>query len=323
MKKQCRLIAMLLIVVFALCACSNNSNPAEYSTGIVVGFSQLGAESDWRRANTKSMQDAFSESSGYRLIMDDAQQKQDKQITAIRNYIQQGVDYIVLAPVTETGWDTVLQEAKTAGIPVFIVDRMIDCRDDSLYTGWVGSDFKEEGRKAIEWMETHPDKSNPQIVHLQGTIGSSAQLGRSQALYAGLNAHPEWKLVWRESGEFTQAKGEEIIRQLLKNNIVFNTIYAENDDMAYGAIHALREVGLEPGRDVRIITFDANHKALEMVMNGEIALAVECNPLHGPRVRALIEQLRLGQLPQKQTFVTEEWFDITNLSPQILDERGY
>ena len=151
---------------------------------ITVGFSQAGAESDWRTANSESMKSTFSTENGYNLIFDDAQQKQENQITAIRNFIQQEVDYIVLAPVTETGWDTVLQEAKDAGIPVIIVDRMVDVSDDSLYTTWIGTDSLLEGRKAAEWLNAYTtakgiDAKDVNIVDIQGTIGSTAQIGRS------------------------------------------------------------------------------------------------------------------------------------------------
>ena len=159
---------------------------------ITVGFSQVGAESDWRTANTESMKSTFSEENGYELIFDDAQQKQENQLTAIRNFIQQEVDYILLAPVTETGWDTVLQEAKDADIPVIIVDRMVDVSDDSLYTTWIGTDSLLEGRKAAEWLNAYTtakgiDAKDVNIVDIQGTIGSTAQIGRSKGLEEGVD----------------------------------------------------------------------------------------------------------------------------------------
>ena len=161
---------------------------------ITVGFSQVGAESDWRTANTESMKSTFSEENGYELIFDDAQQKQENQLTAIRNFIQQEVDYILLAPVTETGWDTVLQEAKDAGIPVIIVDRMVDVSDDSLYTAWVGSNFKLEGQKAMAWLDAYLEAKGRgdeeiNLVDIQGTIGASAQIGRTEGFDEAVEAH--------------------------------------------------------------------------------------------------------------------------------------
>lgn len=324
MKKRA-FIMLIALLCCALCACS----PAQVDTDVpaaqdlvVVGFSQVGAESDWRNGNTKSMQQALSVENGYRLILDDAQQKQEKQITAIRNFINQGVDYIVLAPTTERGWDTVLAEAKAAGIPVIIVDRMIEISDTGLFTCWIGSDFRREGDIAVEWMAEHLPK-DLRIVHLQGNIGSSAQIGRTEALENGLAAHPEWRLIFRENGDFIQAKGQELIDGLLRRGEEFDVIYSENDNMAYGAIDALKKAGLTPGRDVYLISFDASSAALRRILAGEICLDVECNPLHGPRVRAIIEQLQNGETPPKFTYVEETYYDQSNLTEEVIAARGY
>ena len=287
-----RLLAALLLLLFGLSACGTPQEtpaPGTEEKLIVVGFSQVGAESDWRNANTLSMQTAFSAENGYRLIFDDAQQKQERQITAIRNFINQGVDYIVLAPTTERGWETVLTEAKAAGIPVIIVDRMIEIGDDSLFTCWIGSDFRREGDTAVAWMESTFGDQPLNIVHLQGNLGSSAQIGRTDGLDAGLAAHSNWNLVFRAPGDFTQAKGQELVESLLESGTAFNVIYSENDNMAYGAIDALKNAGLRPGEDVTIVSFDASSTALHLILSGEISYDVECNPLHGPRVRAVIE----------------------------------
>ena len=318
---------MLMLVLFCLTAAGcgpKEPAPAQPAEDlVVVGFSQVGAESDWRNGNTRSMQEAFSPENGYRLILDDAQQKQERQITAIRNFINQGVDYIVLAPTTERGWDTVLQEARAAGIPVIIVDRMIEVEDPELFTCWVGSDFRREGDTAVAWMEAHFGDKPLRIVHLQGNIGSSAQIGRTGGLDAGLAAHPGWELVFRESGDFIQAKGQELMEGLLARGTAFDLIYAENDNMAYGAIDALKKAGLKPGRDVTLISFDASSSALRLVLSGDISLDVECNPLHGPRVRTIIEQLERGGTPLKYTYVDETSFDASALTEAVIEGRGY
>ena len=319
------LCCLLALAGALLCGCAGG-RPAPAQDGaeslVVVGFSQVGAESDWRNANTLSMQQALSPENGYRLILDDAQQKQERQITAIRNFINQGVDYIVLAPTTEKGWDTVLGEAKAAGIPVIIVDRMIEVADTSLFTCWIGSDFRREGDTAVAWMEEHL-QGPLRIVHLQGNIGSSAQIGRTEGLDAGLAAHPEWELVFRGSGDFTQAKGQELMEALLARDTGFDLIYSENDNMAYGAIDALKKAGLQPGGDMKIVSFDASSTALHMILSGEISYDVECNPLHGPRVRAIIEQLEQGETPPKFTYVEETAFDREMLTEALIDSRGY
>ncbi len=327
MKKWIAALVLVLLAA-ALAGCTRiGSEPAAdetYEDYIVVGFSQVGAESDWRNANTKSMQQALSEKNGFRLIIDDAQQKQERQITAIRNFIHQGVDYIVLAPTTETGWDwdTVLTEAKVAGIPVIIVDRMIEVSDDRLFTCWIGSDFRREGDRAVEWMEQN--LCGPlNIVHLQGNIGSSAQIGRTEGLNAGLAAHPDWTLVFRGSGDFTQAKGQELVSAFISQGTEFNVIYSENDNMSYGAIDALNAAGLQPGKDVAIISFDASRSALKLLMDGKISYEVECNPLHGPRVEAIIRQLEAGETPPKFTYVEEAVFEREALTQALIDSRGY
>ena len=316
------LISYFLFLIFIVSCSAPQKTVSVENDLIVVGFSQVGSESDWRNANTVSMTEAFSVENGYRLILDDAQQKQEKQITAIRNFINQSVDYIVLAPITMEGWDTVLTEAKAAGIPVIIVDRMVDTDDPDLFTCWVGSDTRREGDLAVKWMEEN--LTGPlNIVHLQGNIGSSAQAGRTEGLEAGVKANPDWKLVFQAPGDFVQAKGQELMEDVLSEEIDFNVIYAENDNMAYGVIEALKAHDIVPGKDVTIISFDAAHDALELVLSGELNLDVECNPLHGPRVRALIEQLERGETPEKFTYVDEVLFDAANLTEEIITSRGY
>lgn len=294
------------------------------SEPIVIGFAQVGAESDWRTANTESMKSTFTEEAGYKLIFDDAQQKQENQITAIRNFIQQEVDYIVLAPVTETGWDTVLQEAKDAGIPVVIVDRMIKVSSDDLFTCWVGSDFRAEGDTAVAWMkENLGDELN--IVHLQGTIGSSAQIGRTEGLDAGVEANAGWTMLAQQTGDFTQAKGQEVMESILKQHSDIDVVYCENDNMAFGAIDAIKAAGKTYGADgdIAIISFDATNAGLTDTLAGNINYNVECNPLHGPRVADIIKLLESGGTPDKLSYVEESAFDAKTMTQAILDARAY
>lgn len=346
-KLPCMLLA--LVMAASLAACSGPASPANEpasaapagsaapasGTGgsddlITVGFSQVGAESDWRTANTESMKGTFTEANGYQLIFDDAQQKQENQITAIRNFIQQEVDYIVLAPVTETGWDTVLQEAKDAGIPVIIVDRMVKVSDDSLYTAWVGSDFRKEGDVAVKWLGDYLNKKNRtsepiNIVHIQGTIGASAQIGRTDGLEAGVKANSNWKIVAQQTGEFTQAKGQEVMESILKQNNDIDVVYCENDNEAFGVMDALDAAGKTYGKngDVIIISFDATHAGLTDTLAGKINLDVECNPLHGPRVAKIIQQLEAGETPEKTAYVDEVSFDAETITQAIVDGRAY
>ena len=320
---------------------------------ITVGFSQVGAESDWRTANTESMKSTFSEENGYELIFDDAQQKQENQLTAIRNFIQQEVDYILLAPVTETGWDTVLQEAKDADIPVIIVDRMVDVSDDSLYTTWIGTDSLLEGRKAAEWLNAYTtakgiDAKDVNIVDIQGTIGSTAQIGRSKGLEEGVDNYG-WNLLAQQSGEFTQAKGQEVMESMLKQYDNINVVSCENDNEAFGAIDAIEAAGKTVGSDIAngeimVMSFDTTNAGLTDTLAGKIACDVECNPLHGPRAEELIKALEAGEEVEKLNYVDEEIFatddtvdkvkavnsldeegeyDVTPITQEIIDGRAY
>lgn len=296
---------------------------------IVVGFSQVGAESDWRTANTESMKGTFTEANGYTLIFDDAQQKQENQLKAVRNFIQQDVDYIVIAPVTETGWDTVLQEAKDVGIPVVIVDRMIDVSDDSLYTAWVGSNFLQEGYDAVTWLEDYLTANNRgdeaiNIVTLQGTIGSSAQIGRTNGVEEKMGNHDNWTMLARQTGEFTQAKGQEVMESFLKTYDDIDVVIAENDNMAFGAIDAIKAAGKTcgPEGDVIIISFDAVAAAFDSMIAGDMNVSVECNPLHGPRVAEIIQKLEKGEAVDKIAYVEEGVYP-ADTAAQIKPERAY
>lgn len=316
MKKK-MVTALLAVSMLAGLSAVNVMAADDGGDTITVGFSQVGAESDWRTANTESMKSTFSEENGYELIFDDAQQKQENQLTAIRNFIQQEVDYIVLAPVTETGWDTVLQEAKDAGIPVIIVDRMVDVSNDDLYTTWIGTDSLLEGRKAAEWLNAYAtakgwDASELNIAHIQGTMGSTAQIGRTQGLEEGVEKYG-WNLVAQQCGEFTQAKGQEVMESMLKQYDNINVVYCENDNEAFGAIDAIEAAGKTVGTDIAngeilVISFDTTNAGLTDTLAGKIVCDVECNPLHGPRAEELIKALEAGEEVEKLNYVDEEIF---------------
>jgi len=327
MKLKKLFVKIILVAMLALiCGCmseqsskiNTQSDSSETENLTVIGFSQLGAESDWRSANTQSMIETFTEENGYRLIFEDGQQKQANQIMAIRKFIQQGVDYIVLAPVTETGWDTVLREAKDANIPVIIVDRMVDVEDDSLYECWVGSDFELEGKKACQWLKDYCRKnhiipSSLRIVDLQGNIGATAQIGRTKGL-ADSARENGWKVLEYVAADFTQTKGREVMTALLKKYDDINIVYCENDNEALGAIEAIEGVGKKVGSDIKngeimIISFDGvNEEARNYVAQDKISCIAECNPLHGPRVKGIIEKLMNGQQPPKLSYVSEELY---------------
>ncbi len=331
---------MLLLLAIFMVACrgsvvSETTTEQTSETKVVtVGFSQLGAESDWRSANTDSMLQALSKENGYNLIYKNGQQKQANQVTALRMFIQQEVDYIVLAPETETGWDFVLQEAKDAGIPVIIVDRRVDVADRSLYTCWVGSDFELEGQKMAAWLHEYTEKagiasSDLHIVNIQGTIGSSAQIGRTRGLSNAVREYG-WDLLAEESGDFTEVRGREVMASFLREYDNINVVYCENDNEAIGAIDAIEAAGKRVGSDIKngeimVVSFDGiNAQALEYLKQGKISCIAECNPLHGPRVQALIETLESGGTPEKYNYVAETLFSsVPEITSVTIGEETY
>ena len=323
------LFALLTLGLLLSAACT--ADPAGEPAGedlIVIGMCQVGAESDWRVANSESMKAVFTEENGYRLLFEDARQKQENQITAIRKFIQQQVDYIVLMPISEDGWDSVLQEAREAEIPVILVDRMADVEDEDLYAAHVGSDFLAEGAQAAAWIEeAFPGEDPVRIIHIQGTQGSTAQLGRTAALEAAVAAHPHWELLAQLDGDFTQAKTYEVMTDYLTalpDGGDIDVVYCENDNIAFGALQALEEQGYPCGRKgVNIITFDATRGALAECLNGKIALAVECNPLLGPLVEEVIQTMEAGRTPEKHHYVEEQLFTREDLTAALVDSREY
>jgi len=273
---------------------------------IVLGFSQIGAESEWRTANTESIKNSAKEA-GIELKFSDAQQKQENQIKAIRSFIAQKVDVIAFSPVVESGWGTVLREAKAAKIPVILSDRAVDEKDTSLWVTFMGSDFTEEGRKAGRWLlENYKGQGDVNIVELQGTVGSAPAIDRKKGFEEVIKTQPRFKIIRSQTGDFTRAKGKEVMEAFLKaEGKKINVLYAHNDDMAIGAIQAIEEAGMQPGKDIYIISIDAVKGAFQAMMNGKLNVSVECSPLLGPQLMAAVKDLKAGKtLPRR--IVTEE-----------------
>lgn len=286
---------------------------------IVVGFSQLGSESDWRSAYTKSIEEAFTEENGYTLVFDNGRQRQENQLKAVRNFILQEVDYILLAPVVETGWDSVLQEAKDAGIPVLVADRQVDVEDESLYTAWIGSDFKAEGTAIGEWLETYLEEQGRgeeeiNIVMLQGTLGSSAEIGRTEGFEEVAARNSNWNILAEETGEFTTAKGREVMEVFLEQYPDIDVLVSQNDDMTFGALEAMEEAGRTYGTEgeITVLSFDAVSAAFDLMEEGKINADYECNPLQGPLLAELVNKLEAGQTIEKVYYVEEQLFTSEN-----------
>ncbi|EYC50716.1 LacI family transcriptional regulator [Hylemonella gracilis str. Niagara R] len=291
---------------------------------LVMGFSQVGAESEWRTANTESIKSAAKEA-GIELKFSDAQQKQENQIKAIRSFIAQKVDVIAFSPVVESGWEPVLREAKAAKIPVILTDRAVNVKDTSLYVTFIGSDFVEEGRKAGRWLveKMKNEKGAVNIVELQGTVGSAPAIDRKKGFEEIIKADPKFKIIRSQTGDFTRAKGKEVMEAFLKaEGKKINVLYAHNDDMAIGAIQAIEEAGLKPAKDIIIISIDAVKGAFEAMIAGKLNVSVECSPLLGPQLMAAAKDIKAGKPVQKR-IVTEEGIFPMEIAAREFPKRKY
>ena len=299
---------------------------------IKVGYAQVGHESDWRTANTQNYQDVFSEENGYELSFVDCDNDNAAQIEAVRNFINQELDYIVIAPIQSAGWDTVLQEAQDAGIPVIIADREIEASDD-LYDAWVGTNTTNEGITAGNWLAENLDGKEANILVIEGSVGASAALGRSDGFNQVAADHDEWTILDSQSGDFTQSGGQEVMESYIKSYKDFNVVVCQNDNEAYGAMDAMDAAGITYGvdGDVTIISFDATHDGLQYTLDGKITCNVECNPLQAVFADQVIKTIQSGGTPDAETVVTDEAFVApgvtsslaTTMTQEVLDGRAY
>ncbi len=303
-----------------LAACSREEGRHER---IVLGFSQIGAESEWRTANTESIKSAAA-TSGIELRFADAQQKQENQIKALRSFIAQKVDVIAFSPVVETGWDTVLQEAKAAKIPVILTDRSVTS-DPSLYAGFIGSDFVEEGRKAGRWVAERFKgvTQDVNIVELQGTVGAGPAIDRKKGFEEIISTNPHLKIIRSQSGDFTRSKGKEVMEAFLKaESRKIQVLYAHNDDMAIGAIQAIEEAGIKPGSEILVVSVDGVKGAFEAMIAGKLNATIECNPLLGPQLMTSVTEIVSGRTIPKRIVVDEQVFTMET-AKQFIQSRKY
>ncbi|MEV6969039.1 ABC transporter substrate-binding protein [Hamadaea sp. NPDC051192] len=313
-----------MIAVAGLAACSKKEPGGSSDDGkLTLGFSQVGAESGWRTANTKSVQEAAA-AAGIDLKFSDAQQKQENQIQAIRSFIAQKVDVIAFSPVVESGWDAVLNEAKEAKIPVILTDRAIDSPDTSLYQTFLGSDFIKEGNLAGEWLvKQYEGKTDPvNIVELQGTTGSAPANDRKKGFGDIIAKDSKFKVVASQTGDFTRAKGKEVMEAFLKAHQDIDVLFAHNDDMGLGAIEAIEAAGKKPGVDIKIITIDAVHDGMQALADGKINFIAECSPLLGPQLMELVKKVKNGESVEKR-IVTNETTFTQEQAKAALPERKY
>lgn len=302
-------------------------------TGRTVGFSQEGAESDWRTAETESVKSEANKR-GIDLKFSDAGGDQDKQVKAMRAFIAQQVGGIILAPKVKTGWDEVLKEAKDKKIPVVLVDRGVSS-DESLYTTLIASDFVEEGRRAADWMATHtledPDwksrhsDGKVNIVELQGSAGSDPAIDRKKGFDEALAKHPGMTVIDTQDGNFEVQKGKDVMSAFLKKHgDQINAVYAHNDNMALGAIQAIEEDGrFKPGKDIIVVSIDGIRDALKAIQAGKLNCSIECNPLLGPDAFDAIDAAIVGKEIPKRKVEKDELFDSKNVTPELISQRKY
>jgi len=326
MRKNLSIIPPLVFLAVAVSLTGCGQKQAGNGTGqgtsgpLTVGFAQIGAESAWRTAETESIREE-AKKRGVDLKFSDAQQKQPNQIAAIRSFIAQKVDAIILAPVVETGWEPVLREAKTAGIPVILVDRGVDVPDDSLYTTLIASDFVEEGRMAGEWLaEKTGGKAN--IAELQGSTGAAPAIDRKKGFEEAIAKYPGMKIIKSQTGDFSRTQGKAVMEAFLKSggdNI--DAVYAHNDDMGIGAIQAIEEAGKKPGTDILVVSIDGVKDAFQAMVDGKLNCTVECNPLLGPMAFDAVEAATSGKALDKKIVVKDRLFDQSTAAAELPNRK--
>ncbi len=322
-------VSAISLTALSLSACGSDdaAGSATDDGTITMGFAQVGAESGWRTANTKSIQDS-AEAAGIDLKFTDAQGKQENQIQAIRSYIQQKVDVIAFSPVVETGWDAVLQEAKAADIPVILTDRAVDSEDTSLYKTFLGSDFVVEGEKAGQWLVDNAADSDVNgdgkinVVQLEGTTGAAPAIDRAEGFADTTSADPSIEVTASQTGDFTRDGGKQVMESFLQSDDSIDVVYAHNDDMGLGAIEAIEAAGLKPGKDIKIITVDAVKDGMIALSEGKINYIVECSPLLGPQLMDLAEKVLAGEEVEPR-ILTEETTFTPEQAKEALPTREY
>ena len=325
----------LLVLVLALCLVLSMVASA---SALTIAFSQIGQESDWRTANTDSVTAAIEGHEGWEFVYSDGQQKQENQIQALRNFITQGVDYILFTGVVTSGWDEVLTEVNEAEIPLILLDRIPDCADKIEYKAAFGGDFPLEGRRQIQWageyLKSIGKTEGVKVAIMEGTTGSDAQVGRTEGNLAALKDYPWMEVVGQQTGNFTRAEGQALMESWLKSIDQIDVLIAQNDDMALGAIDAIKAAGKVPGKDIIIVGCDSVKAAFEAIVAGDMNATIECTPLYGPFVVKAIEDLEAGVEYDKTVVHPEEGvYDCVGgievegttsvLAADVINERQY
>ena len=326
MKKKILAVILAATMVLGLVACGGGADAAKSDSGngglIKVGIINNDPnESGYRTANDKDLKATFCEANGYEASFAYSL-KNDEQITAAQKFIQDGVDYLLLSAADTAGWDSVLKDAQAAGIHVILFDRTIDA-DPSLYSASIVSDMDKEGEKAVEWLKSQ-NLSEYNIIHIQGVMGSAAQKGRTGAVDAAV-ASDGWNVITQQTAEWNAEKAEQIVQSVIDSGESFNVIYAENDDMAKGAVAALDKANISHGvgKDVIVIGFDCNKWALQELLNQNWNYDGQCNPFQSSYIQDVIKTLQAGQEPAQKTIIMDEkGFDATTITEDDVNNYG-
>ena len=325
----------LLVLVLALCLVLSMVASA---SALTIAFSQIGQESDWRTANTDSVTAAIEGHEGWEFVYSDGQQKQENQIQALRNFITQGVDYILFTGVVTSGWDEVLTEVNEAEIPLILLDRIPDCADKIEYKAAFGGDFPLEGRRQIQWaakyLKSIGRTEDIKVAIMEGATGSDAQIGRTKGNLAALKKYPWMEVVCRQTAYFSRDEGQALMESWLKSIDKIDVLIAQNDEMALGAIDAIKAAGKVPGKDIIIVGCDSVKAAFEAIVAGDMNATIECTPLYGPFVVKAIEDLEAGVEYDKTVVHPEEGvYDCVGgievegttsvLAADVINERQY
>lgn len=317
-------LASLLLPLLAGCSNSTEGPGTTAAPSLVLGFSQVAAEANWDAANAESIRHSARDA-GIALRLEDARRSQTNQVAALRSFIRQRVDVIAFSPVVENGWDSVLREIRLAGIPVILLDRAIEVSDDSLYVSLIGSDFVEEGRRAGRWLLEHapPGMGEIDIVELQGSVGSAPANDRKQGFAEVIASDRRYRIIRSRSADFDRSRAREVMAEFLKaEGRRIRVLFAHSDMMAMGGIEAIEEAGLKPGSDILVISIEGSRKGLEAIVAGKLNVSVECSPLLGPPLMAVVRDLADGKQVPRRVITEEKVFTRENAAAE-LPQRVY
>jgi len=318
------LALLALVSILAACPDGRGGHGAERKSQVVLGFSQIVAKANWNTANTESIRKAARDD-GIDLRLEDAHRSQENQVATLRSFIDQRVDVIAFSPVVETGWEGVLREIQSAGIPVILMDRTIEISDDSLYVSLIGSDFVEEGRRAGRWLLDHTRdvRGEIDIVELQGSVGSAPANDRKQGFAEVIVTDPRYRVIRSQSADFDRARAREVMAGYLKaEGRRIRVLFAHSDTMALGAIEAIEAAGFKPGSDILVISIEGNRKALEAIVAGKLNATVECSPLLGPQLMTAVKEIVAGKTVPRRVITQESVFTRENAAAE-LPNRAY